>query len=117
MRFPVFARRSNPSVDSPILRKSKTYIEAQVAAALANWVDPADPRKGIIAREMLYFGQREFQAETADLTTFPAIELPGLHLEFPKNCEGVSMASVRGNWEWHDYRGFAPTNREQSATA
>jgi len=28
------------------------------------------------------------------------IELPGLHLEFPKNCEGVSMASVRAGWDW-----------------
>jgi hypothetical protein len=32
----------------------------------------------------------------------PRVELPGLHLEFPKNCEGVSMAAVRSLWDWRD---------------
>ena len=30
----------------------------------------------------------------------PPIELPGLKLEIPKNCEGVSMAGVCAGWRW-----------------
>ena len=30
MRIPVFARRSNPAVDPPIIRKSLSYGETQV---------------------------------------------------------------------------------------
>lgn len=38
----------------------------------------------------------------------PPVELPGLHLEFPKNCEGVSMASVRANWDWKNSERLNP---------
>jgi hypothetical protein len=102
MRIPVFARRANPSIDSPILRKSESYIKQQLAAARVDWVDPTDPRKGVICREMLYFGERALPVETVSVSSLllPPLELPGLHLEKPKNCEGISMASVRANWSW-----------------
>jgi hypothetical protein len=61
MRFPVFARRANPSVEKPILHKSKTYVFEQVASGRADWVDPSQPKRGIIARETLYFGPRELR--------------------------------------------------------
>jgi hypothetical protein len=63
MRFPVFSRRSNPSIDPPILRKSRSYVDEQVAAGRAVWVDPADPRKGIICRDLLHLAPRELAAE------------------------------------------------------
>lgn len=102
MRFPVFARRSNPSIDPPIVRKTLDYLEKQVLDLLADWVDPTNKRKGIIAREYLPSGKTlpPNPVDIEKLGTLPAIELPGLHLEFPKNCEGVSMASVRANWQW-----------------
>lgn len=58
MRIPVFARRANPCVDRPILRKSESYANEQIQWGRATWVDPEDPRKGIICREVLYFGER-----------------------------------------------------------
>ena len=61
MRFPVFARRTNPSVDKAILRKSKFYVEEAVANGRADWVDELDHTKGIVCREMLYFGERELK--------------------------------------------------------
>ena len=53
MRIPVFARRSNPAVDRPIIRKSLSYAETQIADRLADWVDVNDKRQGIVAREYL----------------------------------------------------------------
>ena len=102
MRFPVYSRRSNPSIDKPIIRKHMKYLEAQVSDFLADWVDPSDKRKGIIAREFLRSGRAlpPNPVDVEKLLTMPPVELPGLHLEFAKNCEGVSMASVRANWNW-----------------
>jgi hypothetical protein len=58
MKLRVFGRRANPAVDPHIMRKSLSYCEAQVAQHLADWIDPLDQKKGIIAREMLYLGER-----------------------------------------------------------
>jgi len=66
MRIPVFARRANPSADRPIVKKSESYADAQVAAGLADYVDPKDKRKGIIAREYLA-SSRVAAAEPGDL--------------------------------------------------
>jgi hypothetical protein len=106
MRFPVFARRSNPAFDQPIVRKSKSYVTDQVEHGVAEWIDALDRSKGIICREMLYFGPRAFPSlSTAivleDRGSETPIELPGLHMEFPKSCAGESMASVRANWDWN----------------
>jgi hypothetical protein len=53
MRIPVFSRRSNPSIDPPILRKSVSYAQDQVKFGRAFWVDDNDPGKGIICRTFL----------------------------------------------------------------
>jgi len=57
MRVRVFARGSNPAFDKPNQRKSLSYASEEVAAGRADWVDPADPTKGILCREFLYSGQ------------------------------------------------------------
>jgi len=81
MRIPVFARRANPAVDRPILRKSRVYVEGEVAAGRANWVDSDDPAQGIICRELLYFGPRIDPPSVSspdDPAKLPPLELPGL---------------------------------------
>lgn len=85
MRFPVFARRANPRVDPPIVRKSKTYVEEQVLLGLADWVDVNDRRKGVVCREMLYFGERPIKVEPADLTKLPPLEVPGVFFQPPQS--------------------------------
>lgn len=79
MRIPVFARRSNPAVDRPILRKSLSYGETQVADLLADWVDVNDKRKGIVAREYLpRTGVVELPAAPTCTVSLAALEIPGL---------------------------------------
>ena len=58
MKISVYARGSNPAVDRHIQRKSLSYCERQVKEALADWVDPSDPTKGILCREFLAFGEK-----------------------------------------------------------
>lgn len=89
MRFPVFARGANPRIDRPILRKSKDYVESQVAMARAQWVDESNHSKGIVCRELLYFGppsDLHFQprAETGKL---PMLEIPGVIFREPQSAE------------------------------
>lgn len=86
MRFPIFARRANPSIDAPILRKSKSYVEAQVADYLAQWVDPNDKTKGIICRELLNFGPPKALPQQTS-ASLPPVELPGIHFEEPKSAK------------------------------
>lgn len=84
----MFARRSNPSVDKPILRKKMAYLRGQVRSGVADWIDPFDPRKGIIAREMLHFGERAIPVETVSvahaLRALPPLELHGTQFEDPE---------------------------------
>ncbi len=76
MRIPVFARHANPRVDTPILRKSITYIQEQIDKGRAHWVDVGNPRKGIVCREMLNFGGRPKDEPESESTHIFA-ELPG----------------------------------------
>jgi hypothetical protein len=94
VRIPVFARRSNPSVDLPIIRKSVAYCEKQVADLLAEWVNPSDHSQGIIAREFL---PRETMPDfsPAPLETLPASELPGVKFEDPENSEAKREERAR----------------------
>lgn len=102
MRIPVFARRSNPAVDRPILRKSLKYVTEQIESGRANWVDPSDPAKGIVCREMLYFGEREIPVETVSCGTLP-VELPGIKFVPPLSYRQThpSPAGIRENWDWN----------------
>jgi len=68
-------------VDRPILRKSRSYVEGEVLAGRAEWVNPKDHSQGIICREMLYFGPRLDPSPVAspdDPAKLPPLELPGL---------------------------------------
>lgn len=101
MRIPVFARRSNPLVDAPILRKSLKYVTEQVQSGRATWVDPDDPAQGILCRETLYFGEREIPVETVNPSNLP-VELPGLRFIPPKSYTEThpSPLAIREQWDW-----------------
>jgi len=102
MRIPVFARRANPSADRPIVKKSESYADAQVAAGLADYVDPKDKRKGIIAREYLA-SSRVAAAEPGDLPNcFRADgELRGVKFIPPSNDPRLAiLARIRAGWDW-----------------
>jgi hypothetical protein len=123
MRFPVFARRANPSVDAPILRKSKTYIEQQVAEGRADYVDPADPRKGIVCRELLHFGHRPLAPEP-QTSTYSPVELPGLRYMPPaSDLHAHSARNARLDWNWmrepwpNDLLRLSPDPRSPQAAA
>lgn len=49
-----------------------------MAAGVADWVDPLEPKQGIVCRELLYFGEKRFIPEPVDLKTIPLAELPGI---------------------------------------
>lgn len=102
----MFARRSNPSVEKPIQRKSKFYVTGEVEAGRADWVDPNDPKKGIICREMLYFGPKEFEPEQP--VEVNLAELPGIKFIPPKmeknptlsRLEFASLTRSAPSWDW-----------------
>jgi hypothetical protein len=106
MRIPVFARRTNPSVDRPILRKKMAYAIAEVAAYRAAWVDITDPRKGIICREMIC-SERRIQPEP-DSGQYIGAEIPGLKFVPPpmeKNplitrLRTESLQNAQWGWDW-----------------
>lgn len=94
MRIPVFARGANPSIDRPILRKSESYCRLQVDEGRAFWLDPADHAKGIVCRELLYFGPREIRMEPADLESVNFAELPGVRFVYRREVN-PAIAAVR----------------------
>lgn len=101
MRIPVFARRTNPAIDKPILRKNIGYGEEQVRSGLADWVSSGDHSKGIIAREMLRSGKCFLPVETVSVSTaLPRVELPGLKFQPPKDETKPSFAAIREGWDW-----------------
>ncbi len=63
------------------------YLEEQVRTGVADWVDPADPRQGIIAREMLHFGEKALPVETISVSKFakglPPLEAHGTRFDDP----------------------------------
>jgi len=101
MRFPVFARRADPRVDRPIVRKNLNYLETQVAEGLADWVDPCDPAKGIIAREYLPSGKAQAPDPVAvESLNMPRAELPGVKYVPPATDPRPRISSVRAGWDW-----------------
>lgn len=92
MRIPVFARRSNPAIDRPILRKSLIYCAGQVASGLADWVDCLNPRKGIVAQEYLPSG-KALPADTQQLGGVSGMA----YLKFipPKPAQETTVLRVR----------------------
>lgn len=67
MRIPVFARGSDPAKNRPNVRKSISYCTEEIEAGRADWVNPADPSKGILCRAFLYSGQQLMQAAPESL--------------------------------------------------
>ncbi len=101
MRFPVFARRADPRVDRPIVRKNLNYLETQVAEGLADWVDPCDPSRGIIAREYLPSGKAQSpDPVSVETLTLPRAELPGVRYVPPASDPRPRISSVRAGWDW-----------------
>ena len=50
MRIPIFSHRSNPSIDRWICKKKLGYVEGLISECLADWLDPANPSRGILLR-------------------------------------------------------------------
>jgi len=63
----------NPAIDRWIVKKSIFYALEQVKNFLADWVDPDDHRKGIVAREFLPSSKALEPAETSTLEQIPGI--------------------------------------------
>ena len=107
MRIPVFARRANPSADRPILRKSISYASLQVDSGKADWIDRAHPEKGIICREMLYFGRRALPVETVEVSVDAGFVF-GLKYVPPMMEKNPTLPRVQidplqiavPNWDW-----------------
>ena len=107
MRIPVFARGSNPAVDRPILRKSESYCNLQVEEGRADWLDPDDHAKGMICRELIYFGEREIPLEPGDVSRLESAELPGVRFVYSRD-RNPAIAAVRvepflaaaRQWDW-----------------
>lgn len=70
MRIPVFARGSNPAIDRAIQRKSETYVQSEVEAGRADWVNPDDHSKGIVCRAFLYSGETFKPAQPEQIRNF-----------------------------------------------
>ena len=108
MRIPVFGRGANPRIDLPILRKSESYAALQVEERRADWINPDDHSRGILCRELIYFGPRAVYLETVELSTaFPA-ELPGIRFIPPPNqknptlphLESQNLLAAAPQWDW-----------------
>lgn len=103
MRIAVFARRSNPERDRPILHKSLKYVTEEVKSGRATWVDPLDPAKGILCLEMLYFGERKVPVETASLADL-SDRILGLKFVGPKNPLPRFQSNLGPEcpWDWSE---------------
>ena len=94
MRFPVFARRSNPAIDPPIVRKSFAYCEQQVLDGLAEWINPELPKLGILAKELLPRDTPLFAPEPLN-PALPPSEIPGLKFDDPeKSAEKLAERAL-----------------------
>ncbi len=94
MRIPVFARGANPAIDRPILRKSVTYCDLQVVEGRADYIDFTDKSRGIICRELLYFGPRAIPMEPVDLKSVDFAEIPGVRFVYRREIN-PAIAAVR----------------------
>jgi hypothetical protein len=107
MRLPVYPRGSDPRTSRPILRKSFPYAQEQVRNLLADWVDPLDPRKGIVAREFLPSG-KVFTISPNELKTRFVANCRLLQPDCPTHYENDQIAALRirskatvlRSWDW-----------------
>jgi hypothetical protein len=107
MRLPVYPRGANPRLARPILHKKLTYCEKQVEDCLADWVDPADPGQGIVAREFLPSG-KALPVTVNELTTAFVRQTRFCQPDRPTNYANELIAAVRippkavslPTWDW-----------------
>jgi hypothetical protein len=115
MRIPVFARGANPSADRPFLRKSESYAAGEVVAGRADYVDEVDHSKGIICRELLYFGAPKNWAPEYDDDNRGWIgnELAGVRFVPPANLQKnptlprlqiETLLEAAARWDWQNER-------------
>lgn len=106
----MYPRGSNPRVDHRICKKSLAYAEEQVESLLADWVDPLDHRKGIVAREFLPSG-RVIAAQPSDFRELKTRFVPNCRFsqpDRPTHYENENIAAVRilpksvvlESWDW-----------------
>lgn len=108
MRIPVFGRGTNPRIDPAILRKSESYAALQVQAGRADWLDPDAHSKGILCRELIYFGPRPVLVETVEISTAFSAELPGIRFIPPRteknptlpHLESSTLLAAAPYWDW-----------------
>ena len=89
MNISVFSRGSNPAVDRHIQRKSLSFCTVEVEAGRAEWVDPADHSRGIIARDFLCFGEKLKPAQSEQVqslrfrSSLPPLTVGGAQFDDP----------------------------------
>jgi hypothetical protein len=93
-------------IDRAFLRKSSSYAMEQVAAGRADWVDSADPAKGIVVRELIYFGPKTTSIPLVDDSRPCNDRALGLRF-IPAANAGQTLGHVhpsilcsRDNWDW-----------------
>ena len=110
MRVPVYPRGSDPRSARRILSKSLSYAQEEVRNCRADWVDPADPRKGIVPREFLASG-KVFAAAPSDLADLKRRFVANVRYrqpDRPTNYTNNDIAAVRihaksvvqRTWDW-----------------
>ena len=67
----------------------------------SDWVDPDDHKRGIVAREIIYFGARPVKVEPADLSKLPLLELPGIKFvpPAPLTGDGNILSEQIAQWQ------------------
>ena len=68
-----------------------SYAEQQIALGWVEWVDPADPRKGVICRDLLNFGGRPKEVPLTIGNILPSIEAPGTRYQGPPTPKVVAV--------------------------
>lgn len=108
MRVPVYPRGSDPRIARRILSKSLDYAARQVADRLADWVDPNDPSKGIVALEFLPSGKVFAASDLTELKTRFVANCRFLQPDRPTHYENDLIAALRihpkavalPSWDW-----------------
>lgn len=109
MRVPVYPRGSDPRIARRILSKSLFYAQEEVRNYRADWVDPADPRKGIVPREFLPSG-KVYAADPDELAELKTrfVANCSFQPDRPTHYQNEKIAAVRihpksvvmGKWDW-----------------
>ena len=78
------------------------YVAEQINAGRADWVDPEQPERGIICRELLYFGPHAVRVETVSVSESTLAPMPYVKFVLPAEEDrkrGARLAWQRGERE------------------